>query len=97
MISPVDQTTIVSTVRPSGKAALVMPSVKEVDAFVTLGGKNLGALLAAGSMQLGLVQGSGFCGAILFNVQQQPERALISPEELSVSMVAKLLEEAPDE
>ena len=58
---------------------------------------NLNICLNAGSLQAGLVQGSAFCGAVLYDNEHKPQRALISPEELTVTMTIKLLEEAPDE
>jgi hypothetical protein len=42
-----------------------------------------------------MVQGSAFCGALLFD--DVAVRCLLSPEELTASMAVKLLEEVPDE
>jgi hypothetical protein len=91
------ETVVVSMTGPSMIRDEVMPDVQAVDRLLSDGASALSRRLGAGNLKVGLVQGSAFCCGIQYDEAGNIQRALLSPEELTVSMAVKLLEEAPDE
>lgn len=94
---PVDQTSIFSLSPHHKLRNEVVPAVEAVKSFIHQSADLLSECLGAGTMSMGMVQGSRFCGAILSHSQAGPARVLISPEELTASMALKLLQSDCDE
>jgi hypothetical protein len=94
---PVDQTSIFSLNPQRKLRSEVVPAVEAVRSFVQQSADLLSECLGAGALTMGMVQGSGFCGAVLASSKTKPSRVLISPEELTASMALKLLQSDCDE
>lgn len=91
------ETVVVSMTGASSIRDEVMPDVQAVNQLLSKCASTLSRRLEAGKLKVGLVQGSAFSCGIQYDATGNLHRALLSPEELTVSMAVKLLEEAPDE
>jgi hypothetical protein len=97
MIANIDQTIVcrLGEVRPAREE--VARSLAQADDFLRQGGALLAECLDAGQMRRGMVQSSSFCALLEYDRAGIATRGLLSPEELTVSMANKLLQEAQDE
>jgi hypothetical protein len=71
--------------------------IAELRDFLFQASSFLKECLDAGDLRAGLLQSSGYCGGLLFDSAESPQRCLLSCEELSAAMALTLLEEAPDD
>ena len=93
-----DQTLILSlSDAPSEEGLRALGDIAELRDFLSQASSFLNECLDAGALRAGLLQSSGYCGGLLFDSAEAPQRCLLSCEELSASVAMKLLEEAPDE
>lgn len=97
VISPLDETSILSWQKRDSQGAEACGALEFAQTFIAETSEALNQLLGAGPVRMGMIQGSRFCGAVMYDEHQHPLRGLISPEELTASMVEKLIKDGTDE
>lgn len=97
VISPLDETSILSWQKRDSQGAEACGALEFAQTFIAETSEALNQLLGAGLVRMGMIQGSRFCGAVMYDEHQHPLRGLISPEELTASMVEKLIKDGTDE
>jgi hypothetical protein len=94
MITPPEETTLVTL---SGTAGAVSGSLESLAQSVSKtlleGALRLPAELNLGRLLVGIMQGSGFSGGLTMATPESQAKVLVTPEELSLSMTCKLMEE----
>jgi hypothetical protein len=98
MITPPEETTLVAL--PAAGEQLSSPSAdlaRYISDSLQECALHLPAELGLGRLLVGIMQGSGFSGALMTQTSTSQAKVLISPEELSLSMTCKLMEDMDHE
>ena len=94
----VDETTLLSLNQPPTDAEPRLQQEAQATAgFILHSAQLLGQCWDLGSVQSGAVQGSKFCAVVSYSSTGVADKALLSPEQLSISMALRILEGAGDE